>query len=86
MEKFWPPTRFFNMTNGPGERIMKQNVPLIVPNAVKQIATENISKIESLALEIKARNRTLLESLDKKIVFNKINNGESLLDESKLKE
>jgi hypothetical protein len=42
--------------------------------------------VSPLALEIKARNRTLLESLDKKIVFNKTNDGSSLLDESNLKE
>jgi hypothetical protein len=42
--------------------------------------------VSPLALEIKARNRTLLESLDKKIVFNKVNNKSSLLDESNLKE
>jgi len=42
--------------------------------------------VSPLALEIKARNRTLLESLDKKIVFNKANNKSSLLDESNLKE
>jgi NADPH-dependent 7-cyano-7-deazaguanine reductase QueF-like protein len=42
--------------------------------------------VSPLALEIKAKNKTLLESLEKKIVFNKTNNGESLLDESNLKE
>jgi len=42
--------------------------------------------VSPLALEIKAKNKTLLESLDKKIVFNKFNSGESLLDESNLKE
>jgi len=42
--------------------------------------------VSPLALEIKARNRTLLESLDKKIVFNKTNSESSLLDESNLKE
>jgi len=42
--------------------------------------------VSPLALEIKARNRTLLESLDKKIVFNKTNSENSLLDESNLKE
>ena len=42
--------------------------------------------VSPLALEIKARNRTLLESLDKKIVFNKANSESSLLDESNLKE
>jgi hypothetical protein len=42
--------------------------------------------VSPLALEIKARNKTLLESLEKKTVFNKTNNGESLLDESNLKE
>ena len=31
-------------------------------------------------------SETLLESLTKKLVFNTINNGDSLLDESKLKE
>jgi len=42
--------------------------------------------VSPLALEIKARNKTLLESLDKEIVFNKTNSGSSLLDESNLKE
>jgi hypothetical protein len=42
--------------------------------------------VSPLSLEIKARNKTLLESLEKKIVFNKFNSGESLLDESNLKE
>jgi hypothetical protein len=47
---------------------------------------KSVKNTSPLALEIKAKNRTLLESLDKKLVFNKINNGDSLLDESKLKE
>ena len=42
--------------------------------------------VSPLALEIKAKNKTLLESLEKKIIFNKDTNKESLLDESKLKE
>ena len=42
--------------------------------------------VSPLALEIKAKNKTLLESLEKKIVFNNTNSRESLLDESNLKE
>ena len=42
--------------------------------------------VSPLALEIKAKNKTLLESLEKKIIVNKDTNKESLLDESKLKE
>jgi hypothetical protein len=45
-----------------------------------------VKNVSPLALEIKAKNRTLLESLDKKIIFQSTSNGESLLDESKLKE
>ena len=47
---------------------------------------KSVKNTSPLALEIKAKNKTLLESLNKKLVFNIINNGESLLDESKLKE
>jgi len=42
--------------------------------------------VSPLAMELKARNKTLLESLDKQIVFNKTNSESSLLDESNLKE
>jgi hypothetical protein len=45
-----------------------------------------VKNVSPLALEIKAKNKTLLESLDKKTVFKSKSNGESLLDESKLKE
>ena len=38
-----------------------------------------------LALELIAKNKTLLESLDKKTVFNKTNKKKDLLDESNLK-
>jgi hypothetical protein len=42
--------------------------------------------VSPLALEIVAKNKTLLESLEKKINFKETNNKEILLDESKLKE
>ena len=42
--------------------------------------------VSPLSLEIVSKNKTLLESLEKKINFKETNSGESLLDESKLKE
>jgi hypothetical protein len=45
-----------------------------------------VKKISPLALEVKAKNKTLIESLQKVNIFNKENKGESLLDESNLKE
>jgi len=42
--------------------------------------------VSPLSLEIVSKNRTLLESLEKKINFKETSSGESLLDESKLKE
>jgi hypothetical protein len=44
-----------------------------------------VKDVSPLALEVKAKNKTLIESLQKVNVFNKKNNGESLLDESNLK-
>jgi hypothetical protein len=41
--------------------------------------------VSPLALEIKAKNKTLLEILDKELVFNKDKEKTSLLDESRLK-
>jgi hypothetical protein len=38
------------------------------------------------ALETKSKNKTLIESLQKVNIFNKKENGSSLLDESNLKE
>jgi hypothetical protein len=45
-----------------------------------------VKDVSPLALEIKAKNKTLLESLQKVNIFNKEKSGESLLDESNLKE
>jgi len=42
--------------------------------------------VSPLSLEIVSKNKTLLESLEKKINFKETSSGESLLDESKLKE
>jgi hypothetical protein len=42
--------------------------------------------VSPLSLEIVSKNKTLLESLEKKINFKETNSGEPLLDESKLKE
>ena len=56
MEKFWPPARLFNMTNGPGERISRQTVPLLVPKPIK---TENETRIQALASEIKALSQDI---------------------------
>jgi lysophospholipase L1-like esterase len=45
-----------------------------------------VKDVSPLALEIKAKNKTLIESLQKVNIFNKKSGGESLLDESNLKE
>jgi lysophospholipase L1-like esterase len=45
-----------------------------------------VKDVSPLALEIKAKNKTLIESLQKVNIFNKKSNGESLLDEANLKE
>lgn len=56
-EKFWPPNRLFNMTNGGGEqRLVRQSVPLLVPNPTIKIENDE-SKIQSLASEIKALSK-----------------------------
>jgi len=45
-----------------------------------------VKDVSPLALEVKAKNKSLIESLQKVNVFSKKNSGESLLDESNLKE
>jgi hypothetical protein len=57
LEKFWPPSRYFNMTIGGGEKLSRQSVPLLIPNPIK--AESNETKIQSLSNEIKALSQEI---------------------------
>jgi len=60
LEKFWPPSRYFNMTTGGGEKLSRQSVPLLIPNPMK--AESNETKIQSLSNEIKALSQEIQQA------------------------